>query len=95
MVHLCFHSTGYSSPPSLFIFSFFLQRGLSGNVCFSVRWWAARAPGPGLAPDSVCAVKASTSHEGPFLSTAEDSEKHKTSQSPILYSNQTTHMPNI
>lgn len=66
-----------------------------GNVFVSVWWWAAQAPESGLAINSVCAGKASTSHEGHFLSTAEDANNRK--NKPVSHSvpNQTTHMPNI
>lgn len=94
MVHLCFHFMGYSPPPPFSIFSFFCKGDF---LAMSLSLFGG---GPlGLLdldlPQIVCAVKASTSHEGHFLSTAEDSKTDRTSQSPILYSNQTTHMPNI
>lgn len=72
MVHLCLHSMGCPPPPLLYFF-FLFQRWLFGNGFVSVWWWAAQAPGSGLAINSVCAGKASTAHEGRFLSTAEDS----------------------
>lgn len=60
-------------PPLLFFFPFlFAKVTFRQHLC--LWWWAAQAPGPGLAPDFVCAVKASTSHEGHFLSTTEDSK---------------------
>lgn len=45
-----------------------------------------------LPPNCVCAVKASASHKGYFLSTAEDSKHGQNKPLAYLYPSQATHM---
>lgn len=82
---------GYSSSnttTSIFLYFFsFSQRWLSGSVFFSIWGGSLGLLDLSLPPNCVCAVKASASHKGYFLSTAEDS-KHRQNKPTFLFESQ-------
>lgn len=78
MVHLCLHSIRYSPPPSPTPFSIFFFLFCKGDfLATSLSLFGGGLLGLldlDLPPNFVYAVKASASHEGHFLSTAEDTK---------------------